>query len=267
MTAQIKDSLNVWMPRPAWQTNSIAETALQHNIHLFSFPVTDIELLKIDIQADLVGVDTLIFTSQNAVLGALYNDDKFANTVLHKKIVAIGNATANLLKKHHIICDYIAAPPFSSEALLTDENFWALNFHSVALLSGQGGRDVLFTQIVAAQIEIKKLSVYQRCKSKITPRNMIEFINTNNITAVAMTSVEVAEAVTNALRLAGLGKKISDLLVFTFAKRITMACQTLGYQQIYSAEMASQSALLELIINWRKREEQNDKRAKKEPTK
>lgn len=249
-----QSSINVWMPCPEWQIKAIGDSAKLQGVNFHSLPVIDIEFIdNTRLSSQLNSADTLLFTSQNAVLGCLQTKS-LVELLKQKKIVAIGQATATKLAEYAIHCDYVARPPFTSESLLEDERFWVLNFKSVAVVSGEGGRDVLLRQISERHVNIEKVSVYRRHKTKIPPRNMIEFLRLNNITAVAMTSVEIAEAVTTALKDAGLSERLQSLVVFTFGKRIEKACQALGYSQVYSAEMASQSALLELITKWRSRE-------------
>lgn len=252
MATATNPDLNVWMPRPQWQLKAIIGKAQAQGIYLHSLPVIDIEFIaNPELATQLANADALLFTSQNAVLGCV-EAKQLTSALNSKKIIAIGQATANLLSDYQINCDYVALPPFTSEALLDDKRFWVLGFRSLALVSGEGGRDVLLRRISEQNINIQKVSVYRRHKAKIPPRNMIEFLRLNNIKAVAMTSVEIAEAVTETLNEANLREQLALLVVFTFGERIAEACRELGYQQVYSAKAASQTALLELIEDWRK---------------
>lgn len=131
--------LSVWSPRPCAAEKEI----LSPRVVLYGLPMMSICHLKIDAvqQSHIIDSDAVIFVSQHAAHSLF---EQLPPRLFAGKInIAIGEKTASILHGYNIPVSYSGNSPYTSESLLADEQFSRLHYQSIAIIAGQGGRNVL----------------------------------------------------------------------------------------------------------------------------
>lgn len=237
--------LSVWSPRP----DALPIETLSPCVTLYGLPmltITPLQLDKPQIQA-VLSADALFYVSQYAVT-ALF--EQVAVSALKDKIhIAIGEKTAKTLINHEIYPTLTAKPPFNSEALLTDRDFQALSFSSLALVSGQSGRQLLEKNLRQQGKKVMRIITYQRDKCHVNSQTMVKFLHDYAINAVLLTSCEVVDAVATQLQRGG-NHDFYRLPAFALSQRIADYAKLLGFTQVIVADYANRSALYDKMSAW-----------------
>ncbi len=243
--------LSIWCPRPTKQAKYFIDYFTEiNNIKAFSLSVIDIILVKPQNLELISKSDALLFVSQNAVNSLnKYNLD--LNIIKNKTIIAIGSATKKALENINIKFSYTCKPPFNSETLISDPEFWRLNFKNIVIIKGEGGRNTIYDAIKSKGINISNLVCYKRKKILISTKSMVEFIDCNNINAVLVTSVDIAKQVdANLKQLKSYDYLQKNIVVFAFSKRIALASSKLGFTEIVTSKIASRDEFIKSIIKY-----------------
>ncbi len=237
--------LAVWSPRP----DAPPVIELSESVCLYGLPVIAIvpRTLSVTEQALLSHTDSLIFVSANAVKTLLQHIN--SRQLLHKQIIAIGRQTAQALRQVGLSVHFVAPPPFTSEALLADNNFWQLPTQHIGLVCAAGGRTLLADSLRQNNKEISQIICYHRNPCPLSSKIMVKFIRTHKINAILISSCAIATAVAKTLRLAAISD-YSDWVIFALSHRIEKHLKKLGFSQIIVSPVANQQALNETILTW-----------------
>lgn len=107
--------------------------------------------------------DLAVFVSVNAVEHGRYLIAPDAST----KIAAIGKATAAALKEAGFRVDYVPEAGFTSEALLAVPNLELAPGMRALIVRGEGGREVLQSELAARGLTVQTREVYKRVRPPI----------------------------------------------------------------------------------------------------
>ncbi len=235
-------TLSIWSPRPdAKSCEHIAPDIVLHGL-----PV--IRITAVPFAAEVLqDLQALIFVSHHAVVCALaqYPLSYFRN----KTVIAIGKRTAATLRDQYLPPALTAPPPYHSEALLADKAFQALPCQRIGIVSGLGGRTLLYNELTRRCELVAKIHCYRRDKIHLSAQVMIEFIDSCAIGGIILSSDAIAEAVANQLKRNKL-QRCFALPVFVLSERIAMRAQRLGFSHCIVAEQANRHFLYQRIINW-----------------
>src|SRR5690606_26167277 len=100
--------------------------------------------------------DWVVFASVHAVeLGA-----PLVQTSATTRIAAIGKATAAALERAKLPVHIVPPAPYNSEALLAHDEFRPTPGHSVLIVRGADGREMLRETLSAGGIVVRTLDVY-----------------------------------------------------------------------------------------------------------
>ncbi len=157
-----------WMviTRPAHQAESfqLKLEAVGANTILFPLieiaPPDDLVLVKKQL-GDLQNYDLVIFVSANAVEQTFKYIDTAQLALL--TIATTGRKTASALESAGVKIDFFPTEIFNSEALLAIPNFKSFcEGKNIAIIRGEGGRDLLRDELLKNAHSVDYINTYQR---------------------------------------------------------------------------------------------------------
>lgn len=240
MFAQQKEltHLSVLVTRPPPQGEILCSyiSALKgHSIYL-----PTIEIIPCNISLVLADYDWGIFVSPQAV----YQSVKKLIS-LPAQIAAIGEGTANALREVHLPVHAYPQKEWNSEGLLALSEFQNLAGQKIAIIKGEGGREILFEKLIERQAEVDCLSVYQRVLPKIESAKYTDLLRRNCINVVICTSNEGLQNLKILLQEAW--AYLQNLPVIVISKRMQIKANELGFKKIIVAKNASHKAILKTL--------------------
>lgn len=204
-------------PQP-FAEQCVTAFAAEH-IAAVALPLMAIE--KIDLASDDQAYDFYIFTSRNAVRYG-------AHLLQHAqgKIAAVGQGSAQALQALGFSCDiFPAQPPYDSEALLAQAELQSINGKSIALISGEDGRQHLHNTLKQRGAKLKSLLVYRRIALDYEAKYLQNVINSDDI--IICTSISLLQQLAKLLKKSQISAKQLQLGVI-HSKMINCA-QELGF--------------------------------------
>lgn len=244
MQQQTLRQLALWSPRP----NAPLREVISPQVTLFGLPGISLVPLVITQQQRqwLEQADAFFFISQHAVKQILAQVPKqlFADKV----IIAIGEKTAKTLKENSLSVDIVAPPPFTSEALLAHSAFIEVDYQTLAIICGVGGRTLLQQTLMRLGKEVFRIPCYRRDMCDLSAKIMLKFLSEYSIAGVVVTSCRLADAVLTGLNTAD--KDVFNWPMFALSQRIGDYLYSLGFTQVIVADAANQYALNQTIITW-----------------
>lgn len=183
----------VWLARPSHQSADWAAALAAAGARVTARPLIEIAAPQ-DEAAARQGLaaaeqaDTVLATSPNAVRAAWRLRPGFAPV---GQLLAVGDATAAALQQ--ATGRPVAVPPLhdTSEGLLRLPELTGIAGQTVALLSGQGGRNKLQQTLAERGAQVEKIVLYRREKAVIAPVQFAALINEND--AAVVTSGEAVQ--------------------------------------------------------------------------
>ena len=159
---------NKWVvnTRAEHQAQPLNEKLIAAGANVISFPLLNIaaseNLEKVEHQlASLEDYDLAIFISTNAVEQTLNKID--ASVLKALKLGCVGQKTALTLKQHGLDIDFCPERFFNSEALLGLDTFQKfIPGKKIALIKGEGGRDLLEKSLLKWGGDVSSFDVYRR---------------------------------------------------------------------------------------------------------
>ncbi|PID46303.1 MAG: uroporphyrinogen III synthase [Proteobacteria bacterium] len=151
--------------RPAHQASAISQRLQERGAHVVRFPLLDIaepmDVVRCHQQlSTLSRYDYLIFTSPNAVEYAFAKLPEALPPSLN--IAAVGKKTAEALACHGVSVSIVPDRLFNSEALLACPAFQSVRHQSIAIIRGEGGRELLRDTLRQRGAVVNCIEVYRR---------------------------------------------------------------------------------------------------------
>lgn len=238
--------LSVLVTRPAKQAYSLCELIEQHHGRPVRFPALDIapapdtQSLRATL-AKASQVDMLIFVSANAVQ---YAFPLLPDTLpLDLQIAAVGRATARKLTEYGLDPGLLPTDRYDSEGLLALPELQDMRDKQVIIVRGNGGRAKLKDELERRGARVDYAEVYQRLQPNRNPATLLHNWE-KMIDVVTVTSNEALNNLSRMLGSEGQDKLISTPLL-VISQRMAEHAATLGCQQIYLADNASDGAILD----------------------
>jgi uroporphyrinogen-III synthase len=245
--------LNVIITRPQQQAEALAKLISSKGGNVMLLPALEIKFLpsaaipKLRLSSSRSHIDLAIFTSQNAVLGAV----ALLPTPLPFKVAAIGPGTAQALQGNHITVDMLPAERYDSEHLLALPFFEHIENKTIVIFSGKGGRVWLQEQLQLRGAKVIKIALYQR-ECPIVTANAIAQLTAVQRRIIIVTS---GEALANLITIFRKHAKESWLFqspMLVISQRLTKLAHSLGFNEklLIQAPAATDLAILEHLIKW-----------------
>jgi uroporphyrinogen-III synthase len=237
---------SVLVTRPQPQADVLAKSIAALGGEPIVFPTIAIEPLT---APPPQSHDWVIFASVHAVEHGAALIPRDATT----RIVAIGKATANALAAANLPADVIANPPYTSEALLAQDDFQPAPGQSVLIVRGAGGRELLRETLIARGAHVGIFEVYRRVRPAV-PQTEIEALEKRweetPIDAVTATSVETYRNLVELLSPRG-RELLNDTPLLAPSQRIVDAAAATGWRgQALITCGADDAAIVGTLARW-----------------
>ena len=175
-----------------------AEGAVVHRVPALAIaPVKDTESAE-RLRHRLADISVIVFTSVNAVEGFFGVVPGAAPDRLPAAVLAVGPATAEALRDRGVAGVRAPRGRFDSEGLLSCTQLEArrVNGRLIAVVKGEGGRDLLGKELVRRGAEVVEANVYRRR----APQRLAEMLVAvrESVDIVTVTSAEALENVAGA---------------------------------------------------------------------
>lgn len=167
------------------------------------------------------------------------------------QFAAVGAGTANALEQAGYIVSCMPDNEWSSEGVLESDEFQDLDDKRVAVVRGEGGREILEKILADRGAEVISVVAYQRTKPTTDSSNFLPLLLDKKINAIICTS---HEGVTNLKQLFGktAWSALKHIPLIVVSERIKALAEDDGFQTIWVARNASHDAILALIAKKRK---------------
>jgi uroporphyrinogen-III synthase len=201
--------------------------------------------------AELGRQDWLLFVSPQAVRASV-TAIRQAWPVLPRSVrfAAVGAGTAKALNEagYNVAC--MPDSEWSSEGLLDSDEFQNIEEERVAVIRGEGGRELLEQILRERGAEVISVISYQRTKPNVDVAPYTALLNDGKIDMIVCTSFE---GVANLKALFGKAawEELRQVPLIVVSERIQDLALEEGFQTIWVADNASHEAILEIIAEKR----------------
>ncbi len=231
--------------RPEGQENTLVADCEALGFTVVHVPCLEIQATNVRLEpSDLTDVDTVVFTSANAVAHA---NQKLALPWTEIDVYALGNATAKALATfgQSVISQPVA--PYDSEAFVTLLKRQSALPERLLIIKGVGGRGYIEAQLALTSTSVVTLDVYRRqCP------NPDASLATKLSTPFDIISVMSNETLDNLVHLAS--PYLSTLLkhdLIVNSERIRQHALTRGFTgSLFVAPYAGNSGQIKLLTTW-----------------
>lgn len=206
--------------------------------------------------------DILIFTSRNAVhrmfaaLNALTltdlipatNNEKWAERFVNHQIAAVGKQTAGALEKLGVVVSIVPDALFNSEALLEHNALKNVSSQRVAIIRGEGGRDLLRNTLLARGATVETIDVYRRVCPVSDLLPLVKCQAQQGIDIIMLTSVE---ALTHLFRLGAEQNWLKQTTLLVGSQRMADAMAKLEHQgRVLVSDDPGDDQMVNCLLNW-----------------
>lgn len=166
------------------------------------------------------------------------------------QFAAVGAGTAKALEDagYHVSC--MPDSEWSSEGLLDSDEFQNIEDQHVAVIRGEGGRELLEQILVERGASVMSVIAYQRTIPVIKPNPYLPLLKDDKIDMIVCASYE---GVSNLKQLFGedMWWILRNVPLIVVSERIKALAQGAGFQTIWVASNASHQAILATIAQRR----------------
>lgn len=256
-TAGLK-GVRVIVTRPRHQCDRLIAMLAQRGAYARCLPVVEIQAppdvgAAIKALSHLSRFDRVIFTSANAVGGALSLEPDLPRASGFPEVAAVGPATRRVLEQAGIPVAITPETEFSSEGLLRHPRLVAsaIRGKRILIVKGSGGRRLLADGLEAAGASVVSVDVYRRSR----PEGKISELLVEPLTAFDLIVLTSGTAVEHLLEIASEAEKrqILAMPMLVPSERIARIARDLGAQQApFVAGGPEDEALLRGVESWRR---------------
>jgi uroporphyrinogen-III synthase len=217
--------LTILVTRPSPQGETLCQLMKAAGENPIHFPTIEIQPIPFSIKGHY---DWLIFTSPQAVYHSIATLQP-----IQSSLAAIGPGTAAVLQQYQLNPITYPETDSNSEGLLALPAFQNVKNQAIALIKGEGGRDLLAKELTARGAIVTPLIAYRRT----LPEN--PFIPTAKIDMIIATSNNIIENLKELL-----GEKVLAIPIIVVSERMRVFAKKSGFKQIFLAKTASHDAIM-----------------------
>ena len=236
----IKNRLKVLVTKPEGQTEALCKLIVAAGGEAIAFPVMIIEPLATK-HWQLVpcyDCDMMIFISQHAVLHFVAGASKLPSNAI--QLVAMGQATADTMRQLGLSPDIISPYPAGSSSLLSMSALRDVTYHTIVIVRGVGGRELLAETLTQRGATVYYLEVYQRQIAKPSATAIAQAITAD---CIVITSINGLDNLSALLK----DDTIKQKPLIVVSERIKQYAKTCGFSHILVANDASNFAIMQQI--------------------
>ena len=166
------------------------------------------------------------------------------------QFAAVGAGTAKALEQAGYRVNCLPDSEWSSEGLLDSDEFQAIEDQHVAVIRGEGGREILEKILEDRGAEVISVVAYERARPEVDTRPYLALLGDGKIDAIVCTSFE---GVSNLKQLIGEAgwPALKQVPLIVVSERIKALAWDAGFQTIWVATNASHEAILAVIAQIR----------------
>jgi uroporphyrinogen-III synthase len=243
----------VLVTRPAGEaSDSLCAAVAARGYQAYSQPLLELQSLSevSPVQRQMMlGLDLyqhVIFISTNAVrFGLEQIENYWPQLPVGLNWYAMGGATGTLLKRFGISA-ITPGNPMNSEALLATAALQNVRDQRVLIVKGEGGRDFLRQELTGRGASVDTLACYRRRLPELPAGELANNIMQRHIRTVLISS---GEGLTNFQMLLRPAEttKFRHLRIIVPSDRVAQMARVAGFDQIVTAENASDAAMLRAL--------------------
>jgi len=256
LTGESLTGIRVLVTRPQQQQQAFSASLIAAGAAVTRLPVIAIHALNPPDSAlqqlkNIDSADVVIFTSANAVHYAhALKPLPWSAARSPLAVLAAGPATARELARYNMPLAAPPSPPYNSESLLALTTLQNTNLQKVAIVKGQGGRQLLQQTLSNRGVSIDLIDVYQRRIAK-TSRDALDraFLNY----APDIVTITSDEALRNLVTITGqrYQETLLSLPLVVNSERCAALAQQLGFRShILVADVPGDFGQLAAINQW-----------------
>lgn len=252
--------LTVLITRPSNQVDSLRRAIESGGAKALSLPLIEIKSLDSaqaiqDLKDKVLQLDSyqsLIFVSNNAVsFGCEVINNYWPQFPLKTGVIAVGPTTAEAASER-LACEVIQpSSGMTSEDILRLPQLQDVSEKKIAIVRGQGGRELLADTLRERGAVVDYLEAYSRTPVDYTSADFCNRLLEAGVNVLTVSSGESLHRLTDLLM--DNRKKLQQLNLVVPSQRVGRQAEKAGYQQVYNAGGADPlsfvSALGELGIN------------------
>lgn len=258
----ILNGLRILVTRPEHQAENLSRLIEQQGGIAVRFPTLEI-VARDDIDdkikntlANLDQFQWIIFISTNAVNFALQaNSGKIPRIISGLSLpnrsrggfAAVGQSTAQAMKKAGLPVDLVPEKGYNSEALLAMSQLQQVQGQNCLIVRGEGGHEQLATTLRSRGADVSYLEVYKRVIPRIDSSPVVELLAQHGLDVITVTSAEALQNLSSML-----GKKNNKLLLsiplVVVSDRIGRQASDMGFNRITVTDSPIDTAILETVI-------------------
>ena len=194
--------------------------------------------------------DWVVFISPQAVVSSVPAIRKAWPEFPPKvKFAAVGASTAAALKKagYNALCP---SDEWGSEGLLEMEELQDIDGQRIAIVRGEGGRDLLEQIFTERGARVMHLVAYERTLPKVDVSECQHLFRQHRVDVVVATSFE---GVQNLKKLIGVPdwQFLKEVPLIVASQRIKMMAREIGFLTIWVAANASHDAIIDTLVDKR----------------
>jgi len=219
-------------------------------VHLPTIQINPIQLHKQIVQMDQW--DWLIFISPHTVLQGLPLIREYWPIFPDKiKLAAIGEGTANALRAAGFAEVVYSADEWSSEGLLKLACFQAISGKKIALVRGEGGREILTDVLTMRGANVISLIVYQRTLPDY--KNIEQYLNLFRLQKIDIIVCASGESLHNLMKLIGSANQslLLGVAIVVVSSRLVELAKEAGFKKVFLAANASHNAIIATLCHIR----------------
>jgi uroporphyrinogen-III synthase len=249
------NGLEILVTRPPPEGLILCEQINLAGGHAIYFPVMTIEPLSdpaaiAALNENIKKLDTydwLIFISPQAVYQSnMVIRAQWSSLPANIKIAAIGGGTAQVLEQiAGYKIDYCPAENWGSEAFLSAPEFQSIAKKRIAIIKGEGGREILSDTLKARGAVVTEIIVYRRCMTNLSAQPYLDLLAEQKIDRIICTSNQILEYVKKLLQEEWDQLKRIPLIVVS--ERMQKKAQQEGFEHIVLAKNASINAMITIL--------------------
>ena len=246
---------NILVTRPAGQAQELCTAVAAKGFTVHHLPMLQVlPLAKLGPEQqqqvqDLDNYQHLIFVSANAVrYGMDCIESCWPQLPVGLDWYAVGDSTARLLLPFGVEA-HTPASAMNSEGLLALPQLQQLEGARVLIVKGEGGRQTLAEELGRRGARVDELACYRRAAPELAPRELAAMLTQWDIEMVMISS---GEGLSNMLALLSPAEttKFSCITLLVPSPRVADLAHNAGFEQVITAENASDSAMLRALAAW-----------------
>jgi uroporphyrinogen-III synthase len=234
----------ILVTRPVAQAKNLCGLLQQEGAEAVCFPTIEIQPITVNKQIMQLAnsAEYFIFISANAVKYSvdILNDKKFKN----KAVFAVGKKTREKLTKIGLTHVSLPGAPFNSESLLTLPELQNIKAKNIALIKGQGGRNLLEKTLKQRQANLIIVECYKRCLPVSPEQSVLLTLQQKLIDSILISS---QESLDNLLQLTSAFCDITNTPVITGSERQKQHAQSQGFKFVQSIDYPDDKAYIKQL--------------------